>query len=697
MNRVPALPEVERVVEELASEVVAARPAPDALWHIWGPATGGKSTALRLLKERLYECGMHPITVTPPSRTLDSGPAALVEAAVGLKRHALIDGQIDRVCSPEVTWSEKTASLLDWMRDAQDKVVLLCDEPGTWPSAASEDRHFAARADEIAVSLLGCLQCRRVVAGEMPTGMRPRKSAHLGVVSAPDEWLIDASAWGVLTPAAIALQQRIGADLAGRSPLEIRLLVGIVELSSVDDVARWWATRPARRDIARRLVDTVERQNGDLYGFIKKAWRSLAVVRRSISNELLRHLVGAATDERSDALVRYCLLYPESSGHTLHWSLRLDARDQESWSGEVQVQEVHRQLARYYTQSFKERSLAGDPRSLLDEVEAYHHATMSGDEGLVDSLRPFFAEQLDALGRTLSRDFRRYHAAAAVFERACAWEPDDDYAHHYLAFNLDVVAERPPEVEMHYREAIRLAPEHAWWHSRWITYLVTRSRMNDAHRAWNDALDALGLPDPNVEQWIYENLHLWIARLLVHRGQLDFAEDVLRGIPLEVREQHPGLGAITKRMKALVEARRSGAVFPLSIPPDCWWSGPHLCQKRRSSGVVLTRWMPARVDAVDEEEVNLHVADPPREDAPTPTFGFMVISTVDFNRWSGDQLAQDLSAGKFLELAWYGDGDNSEPMIRIHRAVAWEDRDLPPLFPKPERYLRAAGWVRNQP
>ncbi len=88
VNRVPALPEVERVVGDLVSEVVATEPSANALWHIWGPATAGKSTALHLLGERLAGQGLLPIMVSPPARTLDAGPIALVETAVGLKHHA---------------------------------------------------------------------------------------------------------------------------------------------------------------------------------------------------------------------------------------------------------------------------------------------------------------------------------------------------------------------------------------------------------------------------------------------------------------------------------------------------------------------------------------------------------------------------------------------------------------------------------
>jgi tetratricopeptide (TPR) repeat protein len=693
MNGVPALPEVEKIVKDLAPQVLKTPPGEDAIWQIWGPATGGKSTALRLLGEHLAAEKLFPILVGPPGRTLDAGPSALVEAAVGLKQHAPVDGGLEKIRA-DSTWSDKISSVLEWLKGVEDKAVLLCDEPGEWPSTSPEDIHFAACAEEVAHALLGSLTCRRVVAGELPTGMRSIRRVPLSPCSSPEKWLKDGDIWGDLAPAARALIDCIDADeLAKRSPLEIRLLVALVELHSQEYIAKLWATRPVRRDISRALAAAIESQDDSSCSFLKRAWRCLALVRRCVSEDLLEKVVGPAPDSRSDVLLRNCLLYPDGMGFMLHWSLRLDARDRRFWSDEAQEQDVHRQLALHYSARFNQRHQAGDPRALLDEIEAFHHATMSGDDALAASLRPYFAAQLDALGRTLSRDFKKYRQAAGVFERACRWEPTDDYAHHYLAYNLDIVAERTTEVEAHYREAIRLAPQHAWWHSRWITYLVTRGRSANAKSAWSEALDALGLPDLNADPWIYENLHLWVARLLVHRGQLDFAEEVLRAIPTFVLNQYPRLKAVERRLDSLLEARRVGSVFPLNIPSDLWWSSPHLCAERRSPDSTLVRWMPGRVDSIEDGEVHLHVAEPPAKPGSSPNYGFLSIPVAEFDRWSLDRRAHELAAGQFLELAWYG--KDADPLIRVHPAISWEDRDLPPLLPDPSRYLRADGWVKD--
>jgi hypothetical protein len=106
--------------------------------------------------------------------------------------------------------------------------------------------------------------------------------------------------------------------------------------------------------------------------------------------------------------------------------------------------------------------------------------------------------------------------------------------------------------------------------------------------------------------------------------------------------------------------------------------------------------MAGRIDAVDEQGVHIHVAQPPADGVPAKAkHGYVTITAADFDRWSLDDKLHQMSAGRFLELAWYG--DDPDPAIRAHRAGEWQDRDLPPLFPDPARYLREAGWVEQRP
>ena len=105
--------------------------------------------------------------------------------------------------------------------------------------------------------------------------------------------------------------------------------------------------------------------------------------------------------------------------------------------------------------------------------------------------------------------------------------------------------------------------------------------------------------------------------------------------------------------------------------------------------------MPGRIDAIEEGVVHLQVAQPPPTERAKPLFGFLDIEATDFDRWTRDERVAELAAGRFIELAWYGDSD--EPIIRVHKDVDWRDPDLPLLFPDPARYLRSAGWLEVDP
>lgn len=689
---IPALPEVHRLVDDLVSDLTEMPRENGALWQIKGAATGGKSAALKLLADRLAIEGLKPIRIAPPTRVLDAGPLAVTEAVVGLKLGDRDDGQVGFI-REGARWADKVRKLLRAMENEGDRLVVLCDDPGNWPSPPTEDAHFREKAAEIAYSMVEKVACHRVVAGALPPISRADHVRHLQVKSEPVGWLRSQAAWGPLAAEADELAAELDAELDSRSPLEIRLLVALAALGSPKNVANWYRSqKPTRRDISRRLATDLQHSSEASARFLKGAWVRLALARRSLSEDLLRQIVGEPPDARTAAILRACILYPEGENFTLHWTLRLDAQEHGDWLAEQDRISARALLARYYTKSFKRRDERQDPRALVDEMEAFHHASLSGDSGLRSELQPFFAEQLDLLGRTLSRDFKRYEDAAWVFKRACDWEPEDDYAHHYVAFNFDILADRIGEVEKHYQCAIELRADHPWWHSRWVSYLITRGRMPAARRAWSYALDALGLPEPDAEQSVYQDLHLWVARLLVHRGQLDFADEVLKSIPGEALRTHPGLSAVYRRLKALAEARHARAVFPLWIPHEKWWSGPHLCSRRREDG-ALCRWMPGRIDAIEDGEVTLQVARPPDEAEALPHYGSISLSADDFDRLSRDERVADLGAGRFVELAWYGTDD--EPIIRVHRSKGWEDRDLPPLFPDPARYLRKAGWVEN--
>ncbi len=682
------LPKVEEMSEELLEELPAGKS-----WQVRGGHFAGKSTLLRQLAKKMAaeEEGYVPVLVQPPERAPDAGVAALVDVAEGLAEAGRIDkAGLDRLRDDERQWEDKLGELSRWLESGADDVVLLCDDPERWYYQAGEDSdHFRQRAGEVLERLMTA-PCRVVVTGNLRHSWgRSGRRWFLETSSPAEEWLRDATAWGdLLAEVAAGLAEQGVSGLAERSALEVRILVALAAIRSPEAVARWWGRGRERRELTEQLITALE---GDADARpLLQAWGRVSLVRRPLDEPMLAALGAPAPEEMWGQLLRRCLLFEEQGQYRLHELLKADAREQGLWLEEgAALREAHACLHDLYRQRFEARG-PGDARELAEECEAFHHGMHSGDYSLMQAARPFFATQLDILGRTLSRDHGDFERAAEAFERALNWEPEDAYAHHYRAYNLDILAQQPRVVEAHYRRAIELEPDNVWWRSRWVNYLITRGRMPAARHAWMEALDQFELPDPDADPAIYRNLHIWVARLLLHRGQIDMAEEVLKGIPEGEFYNDPGMAALKRRLGALLQARRGEVVFPLFMPVERQWEGPHLVPSHHG-GKDLVRWMAARVDAASEEGVELQAAEPPAQEGAAPRMGILEMTAEQFDACSEDLTAGEVEAGRFLELGWY-EGEE-QPLVRVYPAEGWRDPDLPPLFPDPARYLRRAGWA----
>lgn len=688
----PPLPELHEKLDAL-TEDVAGQPA--GLWHLRGQASAGKSTLLRALGARLAARELVPVLVAPPPAQLDTGGVALVEVGAGLRHANLINGELEDVVTAHRPWAVKLDKVRGWLGDAglREKIVLLCDEPGNWPAMHGDEAPLGEHARDVADLLLDT-RCRRVVTGRIDRAL-PQPTVVPLPLRSDAEWLANAEEWGdVLAPWAAKVSKSIGPSLQQRSPLDVRLLVA---LAAHRDVGRYGDA--SRRGLATDLWATLA--ESPIGTKTQRVWAQLALLRIPFDERLLEGVGLGALDSLHKEIVRRCLLFREDQRLVMHEMLRADARQGKVLDPRA-LQRTHKLFADDYTVRFGAVAVAEIGEKLRLEMEAYHHATYAGDVG---QRRAFFADQLDALGRALSRAAigwprnpspraGRVQPAIDVFAEALRWDEHDDYAHHYYAYNRDLIAADPCETAPHFERAIEYAPGRVWWRARYVTFLITLARYADARRAWDTARDALGLPDASAPS-TYEDLHVWVARLLIHRGQTEFAQDVLADVPPEVLEEHAGLRAMYGRLRALVEARARGAFTPGPyLEQPYWWKrGPFLLPARLRDGRTRLEWMAARVDQIHDRELHLRVARVfPR--AIEPEIGALTLAFARFDRMSLDVKARELSAGRFLEIGKYvktrsGSAAKDAVLhVRVHPIGVWEGHDLPPLFPDPARYAR---------
>jgi tetratricopeptide (TPR) repeat protein len=400
--------------------------------------------------------------------------------------------------------------------------------------------------------------------------------------------------------------------------------------------------------------------------------------------------VAGPLGEMSSEILRRCLLYRSAEGFVLHETLRRDVRGPEDEAME-QPRAQLRDLAEHYASVRIEEEGRDSGAALLSAMEAFYYAARSGAADML-AQGAFFVDQLDLLGKSLSYDFGDFEGAVAIFRRALQLDERDDYAHHYLAYNLERCGSEAAPIEQHYRRAIEINPRHTWWRARYVRFLVSRGRTRDARVEWDAASDELGLPDAEGSVRLYETLHGWVARALLERGQLDFAEAVLADVPHRARVESPSLTALIRRLRALEIAESEGAFVPSEHLAEPWWiEGPFLLQRRIGEGntdVILRRWLAARIEAIDHDEVELRVRDVEVGELDPPPSGRVRMDRATFDALNRDGPSVDLAPGRFIEVGLYSqeDGSDVRRLIRVHALRAWVDETLPAPFPVPQAH-----------
>jgi hypothetical protein len=195
-------------------------------------------------------------------------------------------------------------------------------------------------------------------------------------------------------------------------------------------------------------------------------------------------------------------------------------------------------------------------------------------------------------------------------------------------------------------------------------------------------------------------LHLNVARLLLHRGNIQFARAVLGAVPRQVRADLPSLAPAEKRLGILTQANELGALVPASMMSCEWWTkGPFLVPTQHDKR-ELVEWYAARVDEVRDQTLHLRVATIPYSDkgcagALPPPVGHLAVDQRDLQRWLRDwEPDADVSAiapGQFLELGKYAAKKSKGKAVlraRLRKPIPWDEDELPRLWLDPARYLR---------
>lgn len=523
------LPEIEPLVDSLTATRGTA-------W-IAGPQGSGRALLVAELQNRIPD--LITIELLPRSHADATGHLALSLAA-------MLPSDDQRRALLRVPLKERASALVRAAAAQERRVVLRVD--GSWFRARNDqesDRAATAWSSLIALAQLPATWIVDVGSSPETIGCAPERVEHLEPHRVP----LTVEGWEDYAQAAAQLAASARSALLA-SPQVWRLAVGAVALGlSADEVANLVSSGPGRPggDLLRAVVRLIHRAD------LTEPARRFAQARGALPRETLVEVVRPPPEH--EALFTQCLGYGEP--------VRVPTRVRAALCAQLrpapaQLEATHAALARHATdldgvQDPTRISTSARVAAWFDKV---HHLARAGDSGREAWHRQQHPtpETYWDLARYLSIERKRYHAAAEVYAACRRVFPHDDYAAHYMAFNLDRASAKRAEVEPGYRDAVALAPSNPWWNTRLITFLIRRGQHFEADRAWRTALAAI---DPDGERlehdpWLVAHLHGWVIDAWIEADQWLHAKALLSAIPVatlnRARQMRPQLSKFSARI-----------------------------------------------------------------------------------------------------------------------------------------------------
>jgi hypothetical protein len=680
-----------RAAQDIVTKATELSPSVESFVHIQGAVGSGRTRLLNLAKTYFVEQGLAPIYLPNEQSEFESGAAALSKLIDAIYLDDATKLNLDWYKDPKVSWTQKFSSACNIVNHSADRYVLLCDEPMLWSRL---DQAIAEPADgesqQFADWLIHGAKCRRVITGSIPNGVERKHVIRSPKLSTVDEVLeaMYPLPWKCVLTDLIANQQSRVSSY--RAVMEVRLASACAWLYESRSVRFDFDQIEGVNALLSIFLDGIERRcecDSQLMSLCK-ALSKMAIGRTRWTEELLRSSC-QELDNHLLLLIKHTLCEDPDAEFALHPLVRYEvirrSKDHENpdrakiWRLQRAEQEqVHRQFLR------KLSAVTAQPL-LSTDIEYLSHWALSGENAVAtDNVRIHFVEQLHEIGYTLSYRYRQHHRAVEVYRVAIEFDPSNARSHHYYAFNLDWLAEKPELVESHYQKAIELRDDHPWYHSRWISYLVTRGQNKKAWDAWRDATDSLSVSYDSPD-YIFLSLHRWVARWMLHWDELGMAERVLKSIKPELRDE----GSICRLFDLLATLRLAEegiAVFPLSVAKSDWWRPEgHTNLPLEIDGTRLA-WYPARVEEKSDGMVYL-MKGVPNQASPR---GFEVeeieLKIDELTTIATNFAESDLEEGRYLELGYYGELGLIKSAI--HTSLHINDTRLLPLVPPPDRWYR---------
>jgi hypothetical protein len=422
------------------------------------------------------------------------------------------------------------------LRDQGKFLVLRMPDSWQQPGALYEGDTITSRAFAVLNGLFASAVPIIVIADAAISASRIGFHAEVSVQLKPHTTSLEAMqgvTWGRYQGAVQQLASSEARSI-GASPLSWRLAVGAIAVgvlvSRVASLLRLPVSLPSLTGaIADRL-----RAMPELLSSVNR----LLTARRAIDRTRVEQLTGA--DPSHLPLLTECVGY----GH--EWtrvssSIRALLQTSLGHLGQA-TNDDHHALARYYGEAGAVPKGDVDRWRVRVRCERLHHTAWSDIDGAEwTALQPDAPAFYWDRGRHLSLVRRDFAGAARVYEECVKRFGEDDYAWHYLGFNLQRTGQSRELTERSFRQAVSLNPDHPWWNSRLVTYLIRDGQPATARDEWKLALQRV---DPDGTQvrtkgGLAYHFHLWVARAWVAAGRFADARSVLELVPTSRLRDRP--------------------------------------------------------------------------------------------------------------------------------------------------------------
>jgi len=517
------------------------------------------------------------------------------------------------------------------------------DDEGSWRNLCAE------RGKRVLWGLTSVDELRVVYVGPESLEVRRTPPPRVTLARPRVDWKgLDALG---LEPTYLDAAQQVKSHLgtqADISPLAARLAIGAVALGAdASRVAELAQDVDALAHLSLRIAEGVDAEPE-----LRAAMKRFLLLRRPLPQEALLDAVKAPQAHRD--LFTECVGYsnPVKCTPAVRRALRkrLGIRSNDA-------HHAHAALGDAFAQLDGASEPWSVPPTAIDRwVEKVHHFANAGRERMkqLDAQHFPTREFYWARGRALSKIAADFAGAADVYADCVGRFPDDDYAWHYLGFNLARAGLDAPRTETAYRTAIALKPRTPWWNSRLVTFLINQARPDAAHQEWRAVVDRL---DPDGEcvsdtPWLARHVHAWVALAWVDAGRPEDAKRILDAVPEDFRRSEARLREATHAVIDALEQRElGGPVYPMDVPVGRRWTKP-LALPRLSKGAELADWFPGRVTRVDEDGVEIFYAAHDQQARESK------VTRIGTEEWKTISTAARKD-GTFVELGLYSDGSKS--------------------------------------